>query len=134
MKRKININWIMLFILIPLYACSLSLWKTKEHREIISLLSQKWVVNTGINHTVKEILPAESYSTVEFNNDGSIIFDTTDSAMGSWKYNKNTKSLIVKVKGKDSIYRILKITEKELILENNTDGQTRRSYLSKIDF
>ena len=84
-------------------------------KDIIPLLCHKWRISLKTDSTVKQLLPAESISSINFNTDGIVIINKLSVVNGLWNYDISTQILTIKIKDTNGKYRILDITDQELV-------------------
>ena len=133
MKKQIKINWAILFIIVSFIACTKILKPNNANREMIPILCQKWIITSSDASLKTGIFPAETYSTVEFNKDGSAIFYILDSTKGNWKYNIKTKILTITLNNNVEEWKIIELINDRIILEKSYMGKLQTTVLSKID-
>lgn len=61
-------------------------------------LCHNWNIDFRIDYSVKEMFPAEVFSTINFISNGNIIITTNSVVKGSWNYNIKSHNLILKTK------------------------------------
>ncbi len=128
-KHKKLLN-VILVILLPLFVHSQNLEGIKKESGIISLLCHNWNIDFKTDSLVKQLPPAEISSTIKFISDGSVLITTGSPVKGYWNYDKKSQNLILKMDNKVLKWKILKLTDKEMVLEMNDDiGVSKRKYL-----
>jgi hypothetical protein len=126
----------MFFLLLCLSLHSQSIEQIKTQKEIAPLLCHEWnfTYNTALDSFfVKESFPSEKAEilSVKFLPDGSVIIKDADTAKGSWNYNATNRNLLLEIENKTVKLKILKLTKKELVVENNNKGRLKRTYLKR---
>ncbi|HEY2722499.1 MAG TPA: hypothetical protein VGI82_12280 [Chitinophagaceae bacterium] len=123
MKRH-EIQLLILVISLPGYLRS----QSNEHfkkKEIVPLLCYTWNITSRLDSSVKFIEPAESPSTFQFLQNGTVILTSDSPVAGSWNYNKRNHLLAIILKGQMQNFKILRITGTEMVLrQTSAEGKT----------
>ena len=90
----------------------------KREKDIKQALCHTWNFDLKGDTSVKLVPPPELFSTIEFMDNNSLIITTTSAKVASWKYDAKSHHLIVDLRGQTISYRILKLTSKELVLQD----------------
>jgi hypothetical protein len=100
---------------------------SRKGKDIKHALCHTWNLNYKVGFTTDLEEPTESLSTIDFLDNGSLIIKTTSSKVASWSYDKKSHLLILDLKGQTESFKILKLTNKELLLQasDNTERQIR---------
>ncbi|MFT3947001.1 MAG: hypothetical protein QM763_08520 [Agriterribacter sp.] len=118
MTNSIKSVSILILSLLPFSLFSQNLNNLKTEKDIIPLLCHKWGMNLKIDSVVKQIPPTESISIIKFNPDGTIVISNIQPVVnGVWNYNIKTQVLTIQTKNKNEKYKILNITDKELVIK-----------------
>ncbi|MCO5237540.1 MAG: hypothetical protein M9933_14870 [Chitinophagaceae bacterium] len=133
MHTSIKTTGVLLVIWLPFSLFGQTFHKLKTANDVIPLLCHKWGISLKTDSVVKQISPAESIPSINFNADGTLIIDKLSVVKGSWHYDVKTQVLAIKTKDKNEKYKILNITDKELILEKKDKGrQAQKERLIRI--
>lgn len=133
MHTSIKTTGVLLVIWLPFSLFGQTFHKLKTANDVIPLLCHKWGISLKTDSVVKQISPAESIPSINFNADGMLIIDKLSVVKGSWHYDVKTQVLAIKTKDKNEKYKILNITDKELILEKKDKGrQAQKERLIRI--
>lgn len=120
--------------LLPIFLFCQNLDDIKRESEIIPMLCHNQIINFKIDSSVKQFPPAETFSTINFIANGSEIATTESVVKGSWNYDIKTNNLILKIKKKVLKLKVLKLTNKEMILEKNDNNWvSKKVYFWRAD-
>ena len=100
----------------------------RKVKDIKQALSHTWNLNYKIGFTTVLEEPAESLSTIAFHDNGNLIINTTSPKVASWSYDKKSHLLIVDFKGQTESYKILKLTNKDLVLQETASAEKQIRY------
>lgn len=100
----------------------------RKEKDIKQALCHTWNVNYEVGFTTTLEEPAESFPTIDFLDNGALMINITSSKVASWRYNKKSNLLILDLGGQSESYKILKLTNKELVLQGTDSGERQRRY------
>jgi hypothetical protein len=100
----------------------------RKERHIKQALCHIWNVNYEVGFTTALEEPTESFPTIDFLDNGVLMLNTTSSKVASWRYDKKSDLLILDLRGQSESYKILKLTNKELVLQGTDSGERQRRY------
>lgn len=100
----------------------------RKEKDIKQALCYTWNLNYKVGFTTALEEPTESVSTIDFLGNGSLMINTTSPKVASWSYDKKSHLLILDLKGRTESYKILKLTNKELLLQAVDSGETQIRY------
>ena len=97
----------------------------RKEKEIKRALCHTWNLNYKVGFTNAMEDPTESFPTIEFLDNSGLIINKSSSKVAFWKYDKNSHVLIVDSRGRTESYKVLKLTNKELVLQA-IDGREKQ--------
>jgi hypothetical protein len=100
----------------------------KKEKDIKQNLCHTWNLNYKVGFTTVLEEPVESVSTIVFDDNGSLIINTTSPKVASWSYDKKSHLLNLNAKSGAESYKILKLTHKELILQSIDSSERQIQY------
>ncbi len=102
---------------------------TTQHQNTIDLLCHRWIVNFNQVAGEAKCFPAESMTTVEFHNDGSLVLQGRNKIQGAWQFDKARNELLIVCNGSSWKYNLLSLSESVLVLGSKPDKKITKTYL-----
>jgi len=120
--------------MLPLFLFGQNSNNKKKEGQIVPVLCHIWNVDFKIDSIVNQHHPPETFSTINFIANGSLIINIGYVVQGSWKYYTKTNILSLKIKNDVLNLKVLKLTDKDMIFEKkNINGVVENGYMWRSD-
>ena len=100
----------------------------RKQRDIKQALCHTWNLSYKVGFTAALEEPTESLSTIVFLDNGSLVINTASPRVASWSYDRKSHLLILNPESRAEPYKILKLTNKELVLQRTDSSEKQIQY------
>jgi len=100
----------------------------RKEKDIKHALCHTWNLNYKVGFTTVLEEPTESLPTIVFLDNGALTINTIAPKLASWSYDKKSHLLILDLKGQTESFKILKLTNEELVLQAINNGEKQIRY------
>jgi len=100
----------------------------RKQKDIKQALCYTWNLSYKVGFTTALEEPTESLSTIVFFDNGSLVINTASPKVASWNYDRKSHLLILNPGSQTEQYKILKLTNKELLLQRIDSSETQIQY------